>query len=279
MMKRKAVKKIMKKRIAEAIKEYEKTRANLGNAGGSGPANTGGTVNVQGCSHKTFMNGKPHPFNGTEGVVGLSRWIEKVERVFEISKCAKGDKVMFTASTFEGRALTWWNRNVHILGLVNANHISWTEFKSMMTIEYYPATEIQRMEEELWTLTLKGDNIEAYNNRFHELALMCPDLVPNEKKKIERYIRGFPKRIKGNITSLRPTTLHDAINMAHELVEQAVQGDRRLLGPMWQPQLRLGVMLGIYQSAIVTTLTTIDNALQSVRGAKELVIRSKTAEL
>ncbi|GJZ50050.1 putative reverse transcriptase domain-containing protein [Tanacetum coccineum] len=70
-------------------------------------------------------------------------------------------------------------------GLVNANRIPWTEFKSMTTTEYCPATEIQRMEEELWTLTLKGDDIEAYNNRFHELALMCPDLVPNEKKKIE----------------------------------------------------------------------------------------------
>ncbi|GKB18554.1 putative reverse transcriptase domain-containing protein [Tanacetum coccineum] len=131
---------------------------------------------------------------------------------------------MFVASTFEGRALTWWNGNVHTLGLVNANRIPWTEFKSMMTTEYCPATEIQRMEEELWTLTLKGDDIEAYNNRFHELALMCPDLVPNEKKKIERYIKGFPERIKGNITSSRPTTLHDAINLARELVEQAVQG-------------------------------------------------------
>ncbi|GJV60314.1 putative reverse transcriptase domain-containing protein [Tanacetum coccineum] len=49
-------------------------------------------------------------------------------------------------------------------------------------------------------------------------------MVPNEKKKIERYIRGFPEGIKGNITYSRPTTLHDAINMAYELVEQAVQG-------------------------------------------------------
>nr|GEY18169.1 putative reverse transcriptase domain-containing protein [Tanacetum cinerariifolium] len=99
-----------------------------------------------------------------------------------------------------------------------------TDFKSMMTTEYCPATEIQRMEEELWTLTLKGDDIEAYNNRFHELALMCPDLVPNEKKKIERYMKGFRERIKGNITSARPTTLHEAVNLARELVEQAVQG-------------------------------------------------------
>nr|GEW97020.1 reverse transcriptase domain-containing protein [Tanacetum cinerariifolium] len=59
-------------------------------------------------------------------------------------------------------------------------------FKLMMTTEYCLEIEIQRMEEELWTLTLKEDDIEAYNNHFHELALMCPDLVPDEKKKIER---------------------------------------------------------------------------------------------
>nr|GEU58199.1 retrotransposable element Tf2 [Tanacetum cinerariifolium] len=210
--------------VPKAIEEYERTRVNPGNASGSGETNTGGPVIVHGCTHKTFMNGKPHPFNGTEGVVGLRRWIEKVEQVFEICKCAEEDKVMFAASTFEGRALTWWNGNVHTLGLVNANHIHCTEFKSMMTTEYCPATEIQRMEEELWTLTLKGDDIEAYNNRFHKLALMCPDLVPNEKKKIERYVKGFPERIKGNITSARPTTLHEAINLARELVEQVVQG-------------------------------------------------------
>ncbi|GKD42334.1 putative reverse transcriptase domain-containing protein, partial [Tanacetum coccineum] len=153
-----------------------------------------------GCSYKTFMNGKPHSFKGTEGVVGLKRWFEKMEQVFEICKCAEDDKVKFAMCTFEGRALTWWNGN-----------------------EYCPATEIQRMEQELWTLTLKGDDIEAYNNRFHELALMCHELVPTEKKKIERYIRGFPERIKGNITSSKPATLHEAINMARELVEQAVR--------------------------------------------------------
>ncbi|GKD97693.1 hypothetical protein Tco_1381590 [Tanacetum coccineum] len=93
----------------------------------------------------------------------------------------------------------------------------------MLTTEYCPATEIQRMEQELWSLTLKGDDFEAYNNHFHELALMCPELVPTKKKNIKRYVRGFPERIKGNITSSKPVTLHEAINIARELVEQSVQ--------------------------------------------------------
>ncbi|GJW60886.1 putative reverse transcriptase domain-containing protein [Tanacetum coccineum] len=166
-LRKKSVKRLVEKCVAKAIEEYERSKANLDSAGSSGGniGNAGGTVNVQGCSHKTFMNGKPYSFNGTEGIVGLRRWIEKVERVFKICKCAEEDK-------------------------------------TMMTTEYYPTTEIQKMEQELWNLTLKGDDIEAYSNHFHELVLMCPELVSTKKKKIEKYIRGFPERIKGKFQLL-----------------------------------------------------------------------------
>nr|GEY71918.1 uncharacterized protein [Tanacetum cinerariifolium] len=155
-LKKKSVKRLVEKHVAKAIEKYEKTRSSSDKAKslGGNAKNVGGTGNVQGCSHKTFTNGKRYPFNKTEGVAGLRRWVEKVEQVFDICKCTKEDKVMSTDSTFEGRALTWWNGN---------------------------------------NLTLKGDDVEAYNNCFPELALMCPELVPIEKKKIERYIRGFLK--------------------------------------------------------------------------------------
>ncbi|GJS96307.1 putative reverse transcriptase domain-containing protein [Tanacetum coccineum] len=112
--KKKSVRKIVEKRVAKAIEKYEKTKADSNNAGGSGSTNTGGTVvpEMHGCSYKTFMNGKPHSFKGTEGVVGLKRWFEKMEQVFEICKCAEDDKVKFAMCTFEGRALTWWNGKV-----------------------------------------------------------------------------------------------------------------------------------------------------------------------
>ncbi|GKC05351.1 putative reverse transcriptase domain-containing protein [Tanacetum coccineum] len=219
-VKKKLLKEVEKSRVAKAIEEYEKTRADSNNTGGSGSANTGGTVapDVHGCSYKTFTNSKPHTFNGTEGVVGLKRWFEKMEQVFEICKCAEDDKVKFAVCTL-GRASNLVTKCSNFWDLLIANQIPWSNVKAMMTTEYCPATEIQRMEQELWTLTLKGDDIEAYNNRFHELVLMCPELVSTEKKKIEKYIRGFPEGIKGNVTSSKPVTLHDAIDMARELIE------------------------------------------------------------
>ncbi|GJX61088.1 putative reverse transcriptase domain-containing protein [Tanacetum coccineum] len=131
-LKKVSVKRLVERRVAKAIEEYEKSRANLDGAGSSGGnnGNAGRTVNVQGCSHKTFLNGKPHSFKGTEA------------------------------------------------GFI----------------------------------------------------LDVSEFVPTKKKKIENMSLGFPERIKGNITSSKPATLHDAINMARELVEQSVQGRATRIG-------------------------------------------------
>ncbi|GJS46990.1 putative reverse transcriptase domain-containing protein [Tanacetum coccineum] len=80
-----------------------------------------------------------------------------------------------------------------------------------------------RLEDELRHLKLRDMNIVAYTERFNELALLCPDVVPNEKKKVELYIKGLPEIIKGETTSSRPTTLNEAVRMAHVLMEQKIQ--------------------------------------------------------
>nr|GEV84905.1 ribonuclease H-like domain, reverse transcriptase, RNA-dependent DNA polymerase [Tanacetum cinerariifolium] len=117
----------------------------------------------------------------------------------------------------KNHALTWWNRNVHTLGLVIANRIPWTEFKSMMTTKYCSVTEIQRMEEELWTLTLKGDDIEAYNNRFHEPALIaCRELL---KRRIYRSdLKPFltNSKEKPNLISLSKMSDHEDDTITEE---------------------------------------------------------------
>ncbi|GKD44388.1 putative reverse transcriptase domain-containing protein [Tanacetum coccineum] len=87
-----------------------------------------------------------------------------------------------------------------------ANSKSWTEIKAMMTEEFCPPEEIQRMEHELWNLKVKDYNITAYTTRFNELIMLCPEMVPTEKKKVEAYIRGLSDNIQGEVTSSSPTT-------------------------------------------------------------------------
>nr|GEV13227.1 reverse transcriptase domain-containing protein [Tanacetum cinerariifolium] len=98
-----------------------------------------------------------------------------------------------------------------------------TELKTMMKEEFCLTKEIQRIESELWNLRVKYYNIAAYTQRFNELILLCPEMVLTENKKVEAYIRGLSKNVKGEMTSSKPVTLNEAVRMAHTLMEQKLQ--------------------------------------------------------
>ncbi|GJW84977.1 hypothetical protein Tco_0158122 [Tanacetum coccineum] len=58
------------------------------------------------CFYADFMKCQPLNFKGTEGVVGLTWWIEKMDSVFNISGCAIENQVKFATCTLLGAALT-----------------------------------------------------------------------------------------------------------------------------------------------------------------------------
>ncbi|GJT77848.1 putative reverse transcriptase domain-containing protein [Tanacetum coccineum] len=152
-------------------------------------------------------------FSGTKGAVGLTRWFEKLESQFGISNVAEGDIVKFASSTLLDGALTWWNVYVHSVTLDTAYATPWSDFNAMFIRKYCPRNEVKQMENKLWNLKVKGTNLTAYNQRFQELILLCPEM--------------------GNVTSSKPIDLHEAIEMAQGLMYQVVQelrensGDKR----------------------------------------------------
>nr|GFA42431.1 hypothetical protein [Tanacetum cinerariifolium] len=97
------------------------------------------------------------------------------------------------------------------------------EMKVMMTGEFCPPKEIQRMEGELWNLRVKEMDISSYTTRFNELVILCPGMVSTKRKKVAAYIRGLSENIKGEVTSSEPATLNKAVRMAHTLMEQKVK--------------------------------------------------------
>ncbi|GJW79044.1 putative reverse transcriptase domain-containing protein [Tanacetum coccineum] len=219
-----AIAKLVSDEVAKALAEDRATRDATG-AGGAG--NAGGPERAQqarDCTFSSFMKCGPTQFHGKEGAIELCRWFEKMECTFGISECAERNKVKFAAATLQGRALTWWNTQVATLGLAEANGKSWDDMKKMMLEEFCPEEEISRMEDELRNLRLRDHDIAAYTNRFNELVLLCPEVVPSIKKKISQYIKGLPSYIQGETYSSKPTTLNEAIRMAHGLMEQKVQG-------------------------------------------------------
>lgn len=97
----------------------------------------------------------------------------------------------------------------------------------MLMAEYFPREEMQKLESELWNLTMRGSDIEAYTTRFNDLATLCPHLVTPDSLKVERYIWGLPSPIQGNVQASEPAMFDSDKRLAHRLVTHALrQGTR-----------------------------------------------------
>nr|GEY09834.1 putative reverse transcriptase domain-containing protein [Tanacetum cinerariifolium] len=184
------------------------------------------------CSYKLFMSCQPFNFKGSEGAIGLIRWFERTELVFSRSNCTEDCKVKFATGTLTEEALSWWNAFAQPIGIEEAYKITWVEFKKLLIKMYYPRTKIQKMEDEFYHLTVKGNDLKTYVRRFQELATLCPTMVSNSEKLLEAFIGGLPRSIEGNVTTSKPQTLKEAINIA-----QRTEG-KKLSKPMLPHQLK-----------------------------------------
>ncbi|GJQ88973.1 putative reverse transcriptase domain-containing protein [Tanacetum coccineum] len=92
-------------------------------------------------TYPDFMKCKPLYFKGTEGVVELTRWFERMETVFRISNCSVENQIKFSTCTLLGSALTWWNSHVKTVGHDVAYAMTWTNLKKKMTNKYCPRGE------------------------------------------------------------------------------------------------------------------------------------------
>ncbi|GJZ88903.1 hypothetical protein Tco_0660685 [Tanacetum coccineum] len=164
---------------------------NRGNENGNGNGNGGeygynfrGFMPARECTYQDFLKCQPLNFNGMKGVVGLTRWFEKLETVFHISNCPEKYQVKYASCTLMNSTLTWWNSHKRTIRNEAAYAISWAELRKLTTEVYCPRNEIQKIETKLWNLTVKGNVIAAKPARFQDAVRITNQLMD---KKLQGY--------------------------------------------------------------------------------------------
>ncbi|GJZ37414.1 reverse transcriptase domain-containing protein [Tanacetum coccineum] len=164
--------------VTEMVKEMTKgdvMSANVGN----------GQIS---CSYKEFMACNPKNYDEKGGAIVYTYSIEKIESVQDMSGCGANQKVKYTAGSFIGKALTWWNTQVQTIGREASVGMTWEDFKGLMRKDFYPNNELQKLETKFWCNAMVRAGHAAYTDRFHELARLVPYLVTPENKRIERML-------------------------------------------------------------------------------------------
>ncbi|GJZ92451.1 hypothetical protein Tco_0664516 [Tanacetum coccineum] len=146
----------------------------------------GVTAALAACDANRSTNGDDNHVSGTgtEGVVELIQWFEKMETEFSISNCSVENQSSFPLVLF---------------------------------------LQIKKLEAELWNLKVKGTNMIGYNQHFQELALLCVRMFPEESDKIERYVGGLPDMIHESVVASKPKTMQEAIEIATELMDKKIR--------------------------------------------------------
>ncbi|GJS94185.1 reverse transcriptase domain-containing protein [Tanacetum coccineum] len=194
-----AIRKLVADNVTVALEAQVATMANASNPN----RNTGPTGNlvVKMGNYKEFINSQP----------------------FYLNDVPKENKVTFATGTLTGDALSWWNAYAQPMGVEQDNRITWTELIRLLTNKYCPRTKIRKIEEELYNLTVKGNDLKHYVRGFQELTILCPNMVPNTEKVLEAFIGGLPQSIERNVTASKPQTLEEAINIAQRLMDQVTK--------------------------------------------------------
>ncbi|GKA33791.1 hypothetical protein Tco_0720220 [Tanacetum coccineum] len=181
--------------IDEGVTAVLAARATTRNGDDSHTSGTGARRNertVRECTYQDFMKCQPLFFRGTEGVVDLTQWFERMETVFRISNCIVENQVKFATCTLMGKL-------------------------ALNMVEFYAKTKI---EAGIVELEGKRHDVVAYNQRFQELALLCDRMFPEETDKIKRYVGGMPDPIYSSVVASKPKTMQEAIEMATELMDR-----------------------------------------------------------
>nr|GEW23075.1 putative reverse transcriptase domain-containing protein [Tanacetum cinerariifolium] len=179
-----------------------------------------------------------------EGIVSLTRWIEKMESVFNISGCAIENQVKFATCTLLDAALTWWNGQIRTLG-PEAYAMTWEVPKKKMTDKYYSQGEVKKLEIELWNLKFVADKNE----------------------KIDKYISGLLDIIYGNVKSLKPRTLDETIELTNDLMDQKLRTYAERADNKRKGRERGNHMKDLCPSAQSANVITMARALRSATNA------------
>ncbi|GJR60918.1 putative reverse transcriptase domain-containing protein [Tanacetum coccineum] len=138
--------------IDEGVTAVLAARATTRNGDDSHTSGTGARRNertIRECTYQDFMKCQPVFFRGTEEVVNLTQWFERMETVFRISNCTVENQVKFATCTLMGTALTWWNSHARTVTNDVAYAMTWSDLKKKMTPNTVQGLEF-RNETELW---------------------------------------------------------------------------------------------------------------------------------
>ena len=155
---------------------------------------------------KDFKSLRPAEFSGTVSPIDAEEWLKAMEMLLVAAAVPEEKWVDVVHVQFSGGARAWYD----VLYQTCEEDLTWEYFSSQFYEQFFPEDARNDMEERLLRLEQGTRKVDDYAYEFTQLCRVVTSLVPTEKVKARRFVKGLRGEIRKHMISQVPVSFREA---------------------------------------------------------------------
>ncbi|XP_056168702.1 uncharacterized protein LOC130138507 [Syzygium oleosum] len=168
-----------------------------------------------------FIKLKPPKFSGKGDLEAAPRWVEELEKDFEVLECTDNEKVTLAVYQLQDNANNWWKATGDRI-LPEGTARTWTVFTESFYEKYFSASARERKLSEFMRLRQGQMSVDQYEAEFARLSKFAPRMVEHPDDKARRFRDGLKADICSQLLLVNWRTYEEIFDRAQILERDQV---------------------------------------------------------
>jgi hypothetical protein len=164
-------------------------------------------------------------FDGGADPEKAEKWLEEIERNFEILEVPDEAKSKVILPFLVGNAQKWW-KGAQPAYSSEGRPVTWDIFKKAFLNHYFPTTLRLERQNQFFDLVQKdGMTVVEYASRFNALGQYVPSVMADSSLKTLRFVNGLQARIRARMSAVQSTNYEDAYQRSLNIEMEIRRGE------------------------------------------------------
>ncbi|XP_056166339.1 uncharacterized protein LOC130137868 [Syzygium oleosum] len=168
-----------------------------------------------------FLKLKPPKFNGKGDPEAAPRWVEGLEKAFEVLGCTEAEKVTLAIYQLQDNADDWWKATKGRV-FPEGTAPTWTVFSETFLGKFFSESARERKLAEFMRLRQGLMTVDQYEAEFARLSRFAPRMVEHPEDKARRFRDGLKADIRGQLIPVNLKTYEDLYERAQAIEREQV---------------------------------------------------------
>ncbi|KAJ0985550.1 hypothetical protein J5N97_003906 [Dioscorea zingiberensis] len=162
-----------------------------------------------------FKRTGPPPFEGTTDPDVAEKWIDEMEKAFDVMECTEEEKLRFATYMLQGSAYNWWKGEVRVSE--GRNFDTWDQLRTAFFSKYFPRSKVLELERQFLRLKQGTMTVDEYEMEFDKLSRFAAKFVDDDESRAHRFQDGLQYHIRKALAPLHLTSYAEVVGRAKSL--------------------------------------------------------------